>query len=121
MKLPQDSTSSAVLTTLADVMRWRGSLLQVHARLASYFARPQPYQRLLRFLQGIVSHVERKNGWQLAEQARETTPYGMQRLLSQAVWDEDGLRDEVRAFALSHLGPSAPLVPIAEPPLPPPA
>jgi len=114
MKLPQDSTSSAVLTTLADVMRWRGSLLQVHARLASYFARPQPYQRLLRFLQGIVSHVERKNGWQLAEQARETTPYGMQRLLSQAVWDEDGVRDEVRAFALSQLGTSEAIVAIDE-------
>ena len=114
MKLPQDSTSSAVLTTLADVMRWRGSLLQVHARLASYFARPQPYQRLLRFLQGIVSHVERKNGWQLAEQARETTPYGMQRLLSQAVWDEDGVRDEVRVFALSQLGTSEAIVAIDE-------
>ncbi len=114
MKLPQDSTSSAVLTTLADVMRWRGSLLQVHARLASYFARPQPYQRLLRFLQGIVSQVERKNGWQLAEQARETTPYGMQRLLSQAVWDEDGVRDEVRAFALSQLGTSEAIVAIDE-------
>ena len=114
MKLPQDSTSSAVLTTLADVMRWRGSLLQVHARLASYFARPQPYQRMLRFLQGIVSQVERKNGWQLAEQARETTPYGMQRLLSQAVWDEDGVRDEVRAFALSQLGTSEAIVAIDE-------
>src|SRR5260370_7691260 len=91
MKLPQDSTSSAVLTTLADVMRWRGSLLQVHARLASYFARPQPYQRLLRFLQGIVSQVERKNGLQLAEQARETTPYTTHRLLSPSVCHYDSL------------------------------
>src|SRR5258708_3710503 len=114
MKLPQDSTSSAVVTTWGEVMRWGGSLLQVHARLASYFARPQPYQRLLRFLQGIVSQVERKNGWQLAEQARETTPYGMQRLLSQAVWDEDGVRDEVRAFALSQLGTSEAIVAIDE-------
>ena len=32
-----------------------------------------------------------------AEQAREATPYGMQRLLSQAVWDVDGVRDEMRA------------------------
>src|SRR5258708_25309424 len=114
MKLPQDSTSSAVVTTWGEVMRWGGSLLQVHARLASYFARPQPYQRLLRFLQGIVSQVARKNGWQLAEQARETTPYGMQRLLSQAVWDEDGVRDEVRAFALSQLGTSEAIVAIDE-------
>src|SRR6266571_2415079 len=114
MKHPQHNIPSSWLTTLADVMRWRGSLIQLHARLASYFARPQPYQRTLRFLQGILSHVERKNGWQLAEQARETTPYGMQRLLSQAIWDGDGVRDEVRAFALEQLGTSEAIVAIDE-------
>jgi hypothetical protein len=40
--------------------------------------------------------VARKNGWQLAEQAGETSPDGMQRLLTTARWDADGLRDEVR-------------------------
>lgn len=114
MKHPEHNTSSYVLTTLADVVGWRACLVQLHARLASYFARPQPYQRMLRFLQAVLSQVERKNGWQLAEQAREATPYGMQRLLSQAVWDEDGVRDEVRAFALSHLGTSQAIVAIDE-------
>ena len=104
MKPSQHTILSPVLTTLSDVMRWRSSLLQMHARLACYFARPEPHQRLLRFVQGVLSHVERKNGWQLAEHAREATPYGMQRLLSQAVWDEDGVRDEVRALALQQLG-----------------
>jgi SRSO17 transposase len=85
-------------------MSWHTSLRQLHARLASHFARPEPFQRALRFVQGILSTVERKNGWQLAEQAREATPYGMQRLLSGAVWDVDGVRDEIRAFALHHLG-----------------
>jgi hypothetical protein len=28
----------------------------------------------------------------------------MQRLLSDAVWDTDGVRDELRASALEHLG-----------------
>jgi hypothetical protein len=28
----------------------------------------------------------------------------MQRLLSQAVWDEDRVRDEIRTFALQKLG-----------------
>jgi SRSO17 transposase len=48
--------------------------------------------------------VARKNGWQLAEQAGEARPDGMQRLLSNAVWDEDLVRDEVRAYVLAHLG-----------------
>src|SRR2546421_1434112 len=114
MKPSQHNTPSPLLTSLADVIRWRGCLIQLHARLASYFARPEPYQRLLRFLQGVLSQVPRKNGWQLAEQARETTPYGMQRLLSGAIWDVDGVRDEVRAFALEQLGTSAATVAIDE-------
>ncbi len=104
MKHLQHNTAPAGLTTLSDVIQWRTSLIQLHARLASHFARPEPFQRALRFVEGILSNAERKNGWQLAEQAREATPYGMQRLLSQAVWDVDGVRDEIRAFALSHLG-----------------
>jgi SRSO17 transposase len=48
--------------------------------------------------------VERKNGWQLAEHARETTPDGMQRLLTSARWDADGLRDDLRAYVIEHLG-----------------
>jgi len=50
------------------------------------------------------SSVERKNGWQLAEQAREATPYGMQRLLSSAVWDADLVRDDLRGYVLEQLG-----------------
>src|SRR6266516_6582696 len=104
MKLAQHNTSPASLTTATDVIRWHCSLMQLHARLAPHFARPEPYARMLRFLQGILSQVERKNGWQLAEHAREATPYGMQRLLSQAVWDVGLVRDELRAYALEHLG-----------------
>ena len=111
MKHLEHITSSDVLT---DAIRWHSSLIQLHARLAPYFARPEPYQRVLRFLQGVLSHVPRKNGWQLAEQAREATPYGMQRLLSGAVWDEDGVRDEVRTLALEHLGTSEAIVAIDE-------
>jgi SRSO17 transposase len=53
---------------------------------------------------GILSATERKNGWQLAEHAREATPYGMQRLVASAVWDTDGVRDDVRDYVLEQLG-----------------
>jgi SRSO17 transposase len=76
--------------------------------------RPEPHARALRFVQGILSEVPRKNGWQLAEQAREANPYGMQRLLSSAVWDCDGVRDEIRAFALQILGNKQVIVAIDE-------
>lgn len=58
--------------------------------------------------------VERKNGWQLAEQAREATPYGMQRLLASAVWDADLVRDDLRGYVLEQLGDHEPIVVIDE-------
>src|SRR2546423_11457024 len=114
MKPSQDTTPPPEVTTLSDVLAWQQSLRLLHAGLASHFARPEPFARALRFVQGILSTVERKNGWQLAEQAREATPYGMQRLLSQAVWDADGVRDDLRAFVLEQLGSNPVTVAIDE-------
>ena len=48
----------------------------------------------------MLSPVERKNGWQLAEQAGDTTPDGVQRLLYNYRWDADQVRD----YVVEHLG-----------------
>lgn len=61
-----------------------------------------------------MSETSRKNGWQLAEQAGERTPYGMQRLLSSAVWDVARVRDELRAYVLEQLGTQQAIVAIDE-------
>jgi SRSO17 transposase len=103
-KSSEHTTSDPTVTTLPDVLHWYASLQHLHQRLAPHFARREPFQRTLRLLQAILSSVERKNGWQVAEQAREANPYGMQRLLSQATWDADGVRDEIRRLALQTLG-----------------
>src|SRR6266536_5078589 len=104
MKQTKCTTFNGSRTTSTDVCRWAQSLFDLHARIAPRFARPEPRRRALAYLQGILSETARKNGWQLAEHAREATPYGMQRLLSQAVWDVGLVRDELRAYALEHLG-----------------
>jgi DDE superfamily endonuclease len=51
-----------------------------------------------------LSAVERKNGWQLAEQAGEAAPYGVQHLLGRATWEADEVRDDLRAYVVDHLG-----------------
>lgn len=48
--------------------------------------------------------LDRKTGWTLAEQARDLSPDGMQRLLRWADWDIDAVRDEVRDYVIEHLG-----------------
>ena len=62
--------------------------------------------RLQRYLQGLLASVERKNGWQLSEALGEPNAHGVQRLLAEADWDEEAVRDELRAYVLAHLGRS---------------
>lgn len=102
MKYSHDTISPPLQAS--DVVLWQEQLRLLHQRLRSHFARPEPFQRALRFLQALLSEIPRKNGWQVAEHAREATPYGMQRLLSDAIWDENGVRDEVRRLAVETLG-----------------
>ena len=96
---------------VAEVEGWAVELAAVHERIAPRFARSEPRQRALAYLQGLLAGVERKNGWQLAEHAGDVTPDGMQRLLSTARWDPDQLRDDLRAYVVERLGdPRAVLV-----------
>ncbi len=104
MKQDKHITFAGTKTTSTDVCHWVQPLFRLHERLAPRFARPEPHRRALAYLQGILSETPRKNGWQLAEHAGEARPDGMQRLLSQAVWDTDGVRDDLRSYALELLG-----------------
>lgn len=114
MKQDYHTTLTGQATTPADVYRWVQGLFRLHARLAPRFARPEPRRRVLAYLQGILSDTARKNGWQLAEHAGEGRPDGMQRLLSHAVWDTDGVRDDLRSYALEHLGTESAILVIDE-------
>ena len=114
MKQPQHTTFTGAKTTPTQVVQWAQLLTQLHARIASRFARPEPRRRALAYLQGLLSSIERKNGWQLAEHAREAQPYGMQRLLSQAVWEANLVRDDLREYALEQLGQESAILVIDE-------
>jgi len=95
----------------ADLHTWAAELDAVAEKLAVRFERAEPRQRALRYLTGLLSTAERKNGWQLAELAGEATPDGMQRLLSAAHWDADAVRDDLVVYVLEHLAdPAAVLV-----------
>src|SRR6266566_4008394 len=114
MKQNQHTTITGTRTTSAEVCRWAQELFRLHARIAPRFARPEPRRRALAYLQGILSDTARKNGWQLAEHAGEARPDGMQRLLSQAIWDTDGVRDDLRAYVLEQLGTESAVLVIDE-------
>jgi SRSO17 transposase len=67
--------------------------------------------RALAYIRGLMSEAARKNGWQIAEEVGEATPYGMQHLLDRAKWDCDGVRDALRTYVWETLAdPNAVLV-----------
>ena len=92
MKSPYHSTDPQEGPTPQQIAAWSLILRQWQSRLAPFFARPEVLAHALLYLQAILSDIPRKNGWQIAEHARQSRPYGMQRLLSRAVWDQDGVR-----------------------------
>ena len=81
-----------------------GELDRVHERIAGRFGRAEPRARVREYVSGLVAGLERKNGWTLAEHAGAVSPDGMQRLLRRADWDVDGVRDDLRAYVVEHLG-----------------
>jgi SRSO17 transposase len=89
---------------VAEVENWAAGLEQLHARIAPRFARSEQRGRALTYLKGLLSPLQRKNGWQLAEVAGERTPDGVQRLLNTALWDADAVRDDLREYVVEQLG-----------------
>src|SRR5260370_17200711 len=90
--------------TQAEVASWTAGWDEIQERIGPRFARSEQRQRMRRGVDGLLSPVERKNGWQLAEHAGEGRPYGMQRLLAGAKWDADAVRGDLRAPGLEQLG-----------------
>src|SRR5829696_5134984 len=90
---------------------WQTALEELLGRVAGRFARVEPRRRAKAFVRGLLADLPRKNCWTIAEHVGDPSPDGMQHLLGRAVWDEDALRDDVRAYLVEQLGdPEAVLV-----------
>jgi SRSO17 transposase len=94
-----------------DVEQWLAVFDNGFARIAGRFGRVEPRRRARSFLLALLSDVDTRTCWQLAEQAGDGSPQGMQRLLGEAVWDADAVRDDVRGYVVDELGdPGAVLI-----------
>lgn len=82
---------------------WADRLESLSDLIGHRFPRSEPRQRVMTYLKGLLSPVERKNSWQLAEQAGDSSPFGVQHLLGRARWDADAVRDDLRAYVVEHL------------------
>src|ERR1017187_10184398 len=90
---------------------WMKLFDQLCARIGPCFAWPETRAAVTAYLRGLLSPIERKNGWQLAEEAGLPTPYTMQYLLNRAVWDSDAVRERLQGYVRKRIaGPDGMLV-----------
>ena len=82
----------------------RKALEETTKRLGGHFANAAASESAAAYLQSLLSNVERRNSWQLAEAAGFETPYRFQHLLGHGSWDADALRDEQLGVVLGGLG-----------------
>ena len=87
-----------------EAVDWAGRLDAVVEQIAPRFCRIESRRRVRAYLGGLLAPVERKNGWQLAENAGDRTPDGVQDFLARTRWDADQVRDDLRAYVVAHLG-----------------
>jgi SRSO17 transposase len=111
MELRQERCPAPPDLALETVREWTLWLTEVERHILPRFPRREARRRAWAYIRGLLSPVERKNGWQLAEVNGDATPYGVQHLLGRAQWDADALRDDLRPYVVEHLGaPQAVLV-----------
>src|ERR1700757_3664653 len=102
------SPTDEALVTVQPWALWR---TEVERRIMPHFPRSEARRRVWAYLRGLLSPVERKNGWQIAEVVGDATPYGLQHLLGRAQWDAEELRKDLRTYGVESLGdPQAVLV-----------
>jgi SRSO17 transposase len=80
------------------------AVVRVAGRLRSHFRRAEAAGHATDYLRGLLADVERKNGWQLAEQAGYEHPRAIQRVLDRYAWDADAVRDDLLRWTIEEVG-----------------
>lgn len=101
-------------SALEALSEWSSVLKTFQTRIGQHFSRSEARNSALAYLQALLSPVERKNGWQMAEQVGHSNPYRLQHLLGRAQWDADALTTEVRQYVVEHLDADEPILAIDE-------
>lgn len=97
-----------------DVDRWESELASLLARIRPLFYRTESKKHAEQYMRGLLSPLERKNGWTIAERAGELGPAALQRFLNLSPWDADALLEANREYAMEHLANPAGIL-VADP------
>jgi SRSO17 transposase len=89
-----------------DLKAWDAEFGNICELINPLFYRTDSRAHAERYLRGLLSPLERKNGWTMSEFAGLREPKALQRFLNLTQWDSDKLRDIVRGYAAGHFADS---------------
>lgn len=87
----------------ADVDVWESELVRLFERISPLFYRAESKKHAEQYVRGLLSPLERKNGWTIAEHLGEPEPKALQRFLNLSPWDVEKLLGLNREYAMEHL------------------
>ena len=93
---------------------WWDGFGALQDRIRPRFARYEPARRAGALMLGLLSGLDRKNCWTIAEHRGDATPDGLQHLLSRAKWDADEVRDDLRSYVVEAFGDPAAILAVDE-------
>jgi len=97
-----------------DPDRWLVGFGALLDRIRPRFARYEPLRHAGALMLGLLSGLDRKNCWTIAEHRGDSTPGGLQHLLSRGKWEADAVRDDLRGYVAEHLGDEAGILVVDE-------
>lgn len=92
------------MLSVQDVSQWATEIQAVAERIGPRFSRKDLRQHANQYLQGLISRIERKNGWLMAEELGEKSPTNLQHFIARASWSADEVRDDLQQYVCQHLG-----------------
>ena len=98
----QDAAVAAAHSVDPD--RWWTAFGAVIDRIAPRFSRYEPLRHAAGLMLGMLSSLDRKNCWTIAEHRGDLSPDGLQHLLARARWDADAVRDDLRDYVVEAFG-----------------
>jgi hypothetical protein len=84
MELRLELDPSTMDVSVDAIQTWALGLTEVARRILPYCVRRDARHRVGASLRGLLSPVERKNGWHVAEAVGDAPPYSVQHLLGRA-------------------------------------
>jgi SRSO17 transposase len=104
-------TAALTAVNSIDPDGWLDEFGTLMDRIRPRFARYEPARHAAGLMLGLLSNLERKNCWTIAEERGDVTPHGLQHMLSRASWDEDAVAGDVRDYVTTAFAdPDAVLV-----------